>query len=152
MSDKLYFEELTLERVMDIHGKESPLGVIVSVGGQTSNNLAYSLSKRGVALFGTFGSDIDTAEDRAQIFRHPGPAWRSTSLLGIPSRHFREPRPLPKKSGFPVIIRPCYVLSGSAMKVARNANELSRYIGEATLLSRDYPVLISKFIEGATGG
>jgi carbamoyl-phosphate synthase large subunit len=148
MSDKLYFEELTLERVMDIIDKERPLGVIVSVGGQTSNNLAYPLSKRGVTLFGTFGSDIDSAEDRRKFsaildrFKISQPPWKSFSSL-----HGAET--FADKTGYPVIIRPSYVLSGSAMKVARNAVQLRRYIGVATKLSRDHPVLLSKFIEGA---
>ena len=148
MSDKLYFEELSLERVLDIIDKENPLGVIVSVGGQTSNNLAYPLAKRNVTLFGTFGSDIDTAEDRAKfsaiLDRHKiqQPPWSSfTSLKG--AEDFAE------RVGFPVIIRPSYVLSGSAMKVARNDDELKRYIMEASDISRDHPVMISKFIENA---
>jgi len=148
MSDKLYFEELSLERVLDILEKESPLGVVVSVGGQTSNNLAYPLAKRGVPLFGTFGSDIDSAEDRAKfsaiLDRHniQQPPWSSfISLDGAEA--FAE------KVGYPVIIRPSYVLSGSAMKVARNDVELKRYISDATSLSSDHPVMVSKFIEGA---
>ncbi|MBU4330931.1 MAG: carbamoyl-phosphate synthase (glutamine-hydrolyzing) large subunit [Acidobacteria bacterium] len=148
MSDKLYFEELTLERVLDIYEKENPLGVVVSVGGQTSNNLAYSLSKRNVALLGTFGSDVDTAEDRAKfsaiLDRHgiKQPPWSSFTTLD-------EGEAFAESVRYPVIIRPSYVLSGSAMKVARNKEELKRYITEATELSRDYPVMISKFITGA---
>lgn len=147
MSDKLYFEELTLERVMDICEKESPLGVVVSFGGQTSNNLAYSLSKRGIQLFGTFGRDIDSAEDRqkfSSILDNIGiaqPRWNSFSTIaGV--KKFTE------KTGFPVIIRPSYVLSGSAMKVANNEHDLMSYLGEAAKLSRDYPVVVSKFVRG----
>ena len=148
MSDKLYFEELTLERVMDIAEKEKPLGVVVSVGGQTSNNLAYSLSKRGITLFGTFGKDIDSAENRqkfSSLLDRLGiaqPEWDSfTTMEGV--------RNFVKKIGYPVIIRPSYVLSGSAMKVARNAGDLKNYLGEAVRLSRDYPVVVSKFINDA---
>jgi len=148
MSDKLYFEELSLERVLDIIEKETPLGVVVSVGGQTSNNLAYPLAKRGVTLFGTFGSDINSAEDRAKfsaiLDRHKikQPPWSSfISLEGAEA--------FARKVSYPVIIRPSYVLSGSAMKVARNDVELKRYISDATSLSKDHPVMVSKFIEGA---
>lgn len=148
MSDKLYFEELSLERVLDIIEKETPFGVVASVGGQTSNNLAYPLAKRGVILFGTFGSDVDSAEDRAKfsaiLDRHSidQPPWNSfISLEGAEA--------FAADVGFPVIIRPSYVLSGSAMKVARSGAELKLYIKEATSLSFDHPVMVSKFIEGA---
>ncbi|MBN2330614.1 MAG: carbamoyl-phosphate synthase (glutamine-hydrolyzing) large subunit [Candidatus Aenigmarchaeota archaeon] len=148
MSDKLYFEELSLERVLDITDKENPLGVVVSVGGQTSNNLAYSLSKRGIQLFGTFGRDIDSAEDRekfSSMLDRLGiaqPRWDSFSTMqGV--RNFA------RKMGYPVIIRPSYVLSGSAMKVAWSDDDLRNYMGEAVRLSRDYPVVVSKFIKGA---
>ncbi len=148
MSDKLYFEELTLERVLDIADKEKPLGVVVSVGGQTSNNLAYSLSKRGIQLFGTFGRDIDSAENRqkfSSMLDRLGiaqPRWDSFSTMQGVKRFVRE-------IGYPVIIRPSYVLSGSAMKVAWNDDDLGSYMGEAVKLSRDYPVVVSKFIKGA---
>ncbi len=148
MSDKLYFEELTLERIMDIVDKERPVGAVVSVGGQTSNNLAYPLSKRGVILFGTFGRDIDSAEDRdkfSSMLDRLGiaqPEWNSfTSMKGV--------KDFVGRIGYPVIIRPSYVLSGSAMKVARNEKELMDYIKGATQLSRDHPVVVSKFIKDA---
>ena len=148
MSDKLYFEELSLERVMDIVERERPLGVVVSVGGQTSNNLAYPLSKRGVQLFGTFGRDIDSAEDRqkfSSMLDRLGiaqPQWDSFSTMpGL--------RSFVRKIGYPVVIRPSYVLSGSAMKVARNEEDLKNYLGEAVKLSGDSPVVVSKFIDGA---
>ncbi len=148
MSDKLYFEELTLERIMDIVDKEKPLGAVVSVGGQTSNNLAYPLSKRGVILFGTFGRDIDSAEDRdkfSSMLDRLGiaqPEWDSFATM-------RGVREFAKRIGYPVIIRPSYVLSGSAMKVARNGKELEGYIKGATQLSRNHPVVVSKFITDA---
>lgn len=148
MSDKLYFEELTLERIMDIVDKERPVGAVVSVGGQTSNNLAYPLSKRGVILFGTFGRDIDSAEDRnkfSSMLDRLGiaqPEWNSfTSMKGV--------KDFVGRIGYPVIIRPSYVLSGSAMKVARNEKELMDYIKGATQLSKDHPVVVSKFITDA---
>jgi len=148
ISDKLYFEELTLERVLDVVEKEMPLGVVVSVGGQTSNNLAYSLSKRGVTLFGTFGKDIDSAEDRQKFslmldrLGIAQPQWNSfTTMQGVMN--------FVRKIGYPVIIRPSYVLSGSAMKVARSEEDLRSYLGEAVMLSRDYPVVVSKFISDA---
>jgi len=148
ISDKLYFEELTLERVLDIVEKEVPLGLVVSVGGQTSNNLAYSLSKRGITLFGTSGKDIDSAEDRqkfSSLLDRLGimqPRWSSFSTMP-------ELLEFTKEIGYPVIIRPSYVLSGSAMKVARNDGDLRSYLGEAALLSKDYPVVVSKFISDA---
>jgi carbamoyl-phosphate synthase large subunit len=148
MSDKLYFEELTLERVLDIIDKEKPLGVVVSVGGQTSNNLAYSLSKRGVKLLGTFGSDIDSAEDRRKFsfildkLEIAQPPWNSFATLQGASSFAEE-------VGYPVIVRPSYVLSGSAMKIARNKAELRKYLRKAAALSRDHPVVISKFIKNA---
>ncbi|MBI2675750.1 MAG: carbamoyl-phosphate synthase (glutamine-hydrolyzing) large subunit [Candidatus Aenigmarchaeota archaeon] len=148
MSDILYFEELTLERVLDIIEKERPFGVLLSAGGQTANNLAFSLAKRGVRLLGTSGKRIDMAEDRKKFsalldrVEIKQPAWKSlTSLEGIKS--FAE------SIGYPVIIRPSYVLSGTCMKVAGNEKELGGYIKHAAKVSRDYPVVVSKFIQDA---
>jgi carbamoyl-phosphate synthase large subunit len=147
-SDELYFEEISLERVLDIIEKENPLGVIVSVGGQTSNNLAYSLSKRGVNLFGTSGKDIDSAENRkkfSSLLDSLGivqPVWKSLTTLN-------EIKRFSEKIGYPVILRPSYVLSGSAMKVAWDGKELENYVKRVVKVSRDYPVVISKFVEGA---
>ncbi|MCZ2844994.1 MAG: carbamoyl-phosphate synthase (glutamine-hydrolyzing) large subunit [Candidatus Bathyarchaeota archaeon] len=148
MSDKLYFEEITLERVMDIIERENPIGTVVSVGGQTSNNLAIPLMKNGFNLIGTTATSIDMAEDRSKfssLLRRlgvPQPRWRMlTSIDG--TIKFAE------EAGYPVIIRPSYVLSGAAMRVARNKRELKEYIGLAAKISRDYPVVVSKFIENA---
>jgi len=148
MSDKLYFEEMTLERVLDIVDREAPNGVVVSVGGQTPNNLALALVRNGVRIVGTTAQSIDMAEDRSKfsaIISSLGikqPLWRSlTSLQDILSFSSRV--------GYPVIIRPSYVLSGASMRIAHNRRELVEYIEMATQVSKQYPVVVSKFIEGA---
>jgi len=148
MSDKLYFEEMTLERVMDIVDRETPNGVVVSVGGQTPNNLALALAKNGVRIVGTTARSIDMAEDRSKfssIISSLGikqPPWRSlTSLQDILSFSSRV--------GYPVIIRPSYVLSGASMRIAHNRRELVEYVEMATKVSKEHPVVVSKFIEGA---
>ncbi|MBI4173858.1 MAG: carbamoyl-phosphate synthase (glutamine-hydrolyzing) large subunit [Candidatus Aenigmarchaeota archaeon] len=148
MSDKLYFDELTLERVMDIIEMENPYAVVTSVGGQTSNNLAYSLDKRGVRLLGTSGKYIDMAEDRRKFsavldgLGIAQPKWKSLTT----SRDMKE---FAAGIGYPVIVRPSYVLSGSAMKVANNEAELADYVHGAVKVSRDYPVVVSKFMDSA---
>ncbi|HYB93243.1 MAG TPA: carbamoyl-phosphate synthase (glutamine-hydrolyzing) large subunit, partial [archaeon] len=148
MSDKLYFEEMTLERVLDIIDKERPMGVVVSVGGQTPNNLALPLSKRGVRLLGTSADSIDRAEDRSKFstlldrFGIPQPIWNSLTSM-------KAAKEFAGKIGYPVIIRPSYVLSGSAMRVARNEDELTDYISIAAKVSPEHPVVISKFMENA---
>ena len=115
MSDKLYFEELTIERVLDIVDREDPLGVVVSVGGQTPNNLALPLAKLGVRLLGTSGNSIDRAEDRSRFsalldrLEIPQPVWSRVTSLD-------EMRAFASKMGYPVLIRPSYVLSGAAMR------------------------------------
>ena len=148
MSDKLYFEEMTLERVMDIVDRESPNGVVVSVGGQTPNNLALALARNGVRIIGTTAQSIDMAEDRSKfsaVISSLGikqPPWRSlTSLQDILS--------FSNKVGYPVIIRPSYVLSGASMRIAHNRRELIEYVEMATKVSKEHPVVVSKFIEGA---
>ncbi len=148
MSDSLYFEELTLERVLDIIEKERPYGVLLSVGGQTANNLAFPLAKRGVRLLGTSGGKIDMAEDRKKfsaLLDRLGikqPAWESLTSIG-------DIKSFVETIGYPVIIRPSYVLSGTSMKVAGNEKELVEYIGHAAKVSRDYPMVVSKFISDA---
>ncbi len=148
MSDKLYFEELTLERVLDIVDAEKPIGVVVSVGGQTPNNLALSLAENGVRILGTRAENIDKAEDRSKFslcldrLGIPQPTWQSLTSI-------QETRDFAKKIGYPVIIRPSYVLSGAAMRVARNEDELVEYVKVAARVSKEYPVVVSKFIEGA---
>ncbi len=148
MSDKLYFEELTLERILDIYDKEQPLGVIASVGGQIPNNLALKLSKAGVKLLGTSGESIDQAEDRVKFsalldkLGIPQPEWRDLSTT-------RDLKKFASNVGYPVLIRPSYVLSGSAMRVAYTEDELEDYIKLAAKVSREHPAVISKFIENA---
>lgn len=148
MSDKLYFEELTLERILDIYEKENPLGVVASVGGQIPNNLALKLANHGVKLLGTSGQSIDCAEDRSKFSA-------LLDKLGISQSEWsklittEDARGFAEKIGYPVLVRPSYVLSGSAMRVAYTENELEDYIKLATRVSREHPVVISKFIENA---
>jgi carbamoyl-phosphate synthase large subunit len=148
MSDKLYFEELTLERILDIYDKECPIGVIASVGGQIPNNLALKLAEAGVAILGTSGESIDMAEDRTKFsalldtLGIPQPEWRDLSTTG-------DLKKFAAKVGYPVLIRPSYVLSGSAMRVAYTEDELVDYLKLAGNISRDHPAVISKFIENA---
>ncbi|MFQ5999748.1 MAG: carbamoyl-phosphate synthase (glutamine-hydrolyzing) large subunit, partial [Candidatus Bathyarchaeia archaeon] len=148
MSDKLYFEELTLERILDIYDKENPLGVVASVGGQIPNNLALKLANSGVKLLGTSGQSIDCAEDRSKFsalldkLGIPQPEWSGLTTT-------RDVKEFAEKIGYPVLIRPSYVLSGSAMRVAYAEDELENYLKLATKVSREHPVVISKFIEKA---
>jgi len=148
VSDKLYFEELTLERILDIYEKEKPLGIIVSVGGQIPNKLALDLAESGVKLLGTPSESIDYAEDRSKFSELldrlgiPQPEWSKLTTVED-AKNFAE------KIGYPVLIRPSYVLSGDAMRVARSEEELKDYLKLATKVSPNHPVVISKFIEGA---
>ena len=145
VSDKLYFEELTLERILDIYEKENPLGLIASVGGQIPNNLAMKLATSGVKLLGTSAEDIDVAEDRSKFsalldkLGIPQPSWSKLTSIGDAKRFAEE-------MGYPVIVRPSYVLSGSAMRVAYNETALENFLNLAAKVSRDHPVVISKFI------
>ena len=145
--DKLYFEELSLERVLDILDKERPRGVVVSVGGQTANNLVKGLSEHATIL-GTTPDSIDTAEDRSRFgqlldqLKIEQPKWDKL-------RSLEDARRFSKEIGYPVLIRPSYVLSGSAMNVAFNEAQLTGYIREAARVSRKNPVVISKFLTGA---
>lgn len=147
-SDKLYFEELTLETILEIYAKEEPLGVITSVGGQTPNNLALQLVNSGVTLLGTSAESIDLAEDRSKFsalldqLNIPQPEWCQLTVT-------RDVKESARRIGYPVLIRPSYVLSGSAMRVAYDENELEDYLTLATAVSREHPVVISKFMEGA---
>ncbi|WP_308267334.1 carbamoyl-phosphate synthase (glutamine-hydrolyzing) large subunit [Prevotella sp.] len=148
MCDRLYFDELTFERVMDIIDLETPHGVIVSTGGQIPNNLAMLLDEQHVPILGTKAQDIDNAEDRAkfsQMLTNNGinqPEWSAlTSMEDID--HFIE------RVGFPVLVRPSYVLSGAAMNVCSNEDELKRFLQLAANVSEDHPVVVSKFIEHA---
>lgn len=148
MCDRLYFDELTFERVMDIVDMEQPHGVIVSTGGQIPNNLAMYLDEQKVPILGTSAQDIDGAEDRAkfsQMLNEIGvnqPEWSAlTSMEDIDDFVGRV--------GFPVLVRPSYVLSGAAMNVCSNQEELERFLQLAANVSEDHPVVVSKFIEHA---
>ena len=148
MCDRLYFDELTFERVMDIIDMEQPHGVIVSTGGQIPNNLAMYLDEQHVPILGTQAIDIDGAEDRAkfsQMLNELGvnqPEWSAlTSMADIDK--FVE------RVGFPVLVRPSYVLSGAAMNVCSNKEELEKFLQLAANVSEDHPVVVSKFIEHA---
>ena len=148
MCDRLYFDELTFERVMDIIDFEAPYGVIVSTGGQIPNNLAVYLDEQKVKILGTQAKDIDGAEDRAkfsQMLNELGvnqPEWSAlTSMDDI--NQFVD------RVGFPVLVRPSYVLSGAAMNVCSNKDELERFLQLAANVSEDHPVVVSKFIEHA---
>ena len=148
MCDRLYFDELTFERVMDIIDLEAPQGVIVSTGGQIPNNLAIRLDEQHVPILGTTAKDIDNAEDRAKfssMLSRNGidqPAWSAlTSMEDI--NQFIE------TVGFPVLVRPSYVLSGAAMNVCSNQEELEKFLKLAANVSEDHPVVVSQFIEHA---
>lgn len=144
--DRLYFDELTFERVLDIIEKENPHGVIVSTGGQIPNNLALRLDSQGVHILGTSAASIDNAEDRdkfSAMLDRIGvdqPEWRAlTSMKDIAA--FID------KVGFPVLVRPSYVLSGAAMNVCSNNDELNRFLKLAANVSKKHPVVVSRFIE-----
>ncbi|MBI2453117.1 carbamoyl-phosphate synthase (glutamine-hydrolyzing) large subunit [Candidatus Peregrinibacteria bacterium] len=146
--DKLYFDELSVERVLDIYEKEKPKGVIISTGGQIPNNLALKLHDAGVKILGTSASDIDRAENRHKfsamldILKVDQPLWRE---FAKPSDAFKFAREV----GYPVLVRPSYVLSGAAMSVAHNEEVLNTYLAKAARISKEAPVVISKFETGA---
>ncbi|MEM0492566.1 MAG: carbamoyl-phosphate synthase (glutamine-hydrolyzing) large subunit [Candidatus Thermoplasmatota archaeon] len=146
--DKLYFEELTYERIMDIYEKEKPDGVIVSMGGQTPNNLALPLHNSSIKILGTSPLDIDKAEDRHKFsqlldkINVDQPEWKELTSVDEAER-FAD------KVGYPVIIRPSYVLSGAAMSIALSNEELKDYLKRASDVSKEHPVVISKFITDA---
>ncbi len=146
--DRLYFEELTFERVMDILDLEDPLGVIVSTGGQIPNNLAMRLFGQGVKVLGTSPLSIDKAENRHKFsaildkLDIDQPRW-------IESTTVKDVYEFAKEVGFPVIVRPSYVLSGAAMNIVSNRSELDHFLQMAAGVSKQYPVVVSKFIEDA---
>ena len=148
LCDCLYFDELTFERVMDIVELEQPHGVIVSTGGQIPNNLAIHLDEQQVPILGTQASDIDRAEDRAKfstMLNSLGvnqPEWSALSSM-------EDIKQFVERVGFPVLVRPSYVLSGAAMNVCSNEDELHRFLQLAVNVSEDHPVVVSKFIEHA---
>lgn len=146
--DRLYFDELTFERVLDILELENPYGVIVSTGGQIPNNLALRLDAQGVSILGTSAESIDRAEDRDKFSAMldtigvDQPEWRAlTSLEDIQA--------FVQEVGFPVLVRPSYVLSGAAMNVCSNNEELERFLALAANVSKQHPVVVSRFIEHA---
>jgi len=148
ISDRLYFENVSLESVADIQEFERAEGVVVSFGGQVSNNLVRGLYDLDIPIYGTQPADIDRAEDRSKfsaLLDGLGilqPEWNTFS-------NKRSAESFADKVGYPVLVRPSYVLSGSAMRVCENAEELHRFVEQATLLNREHPVTISKFIQGA---
>lgn len=148
MSDRLYFENLSFETVADIYEFENAHSLIVSVGGQRPNNLAKKLSKAGFGLLGTRAADIDRAEDRNKFsalldkLEILQPEWQSFTSLA-------DAEKFASKAGYPVLVRPSYVLSGSAMSVCYNQEQLKTFVSKAAVLSPEHPVTISKFVENA---
>ena len=148
MCDRLYFDELTFERVLDIIEMENPHGVVVSTGGQIPNNLAMWLDAENVPILGTSAKDIDNAEDRAKfsaMLTKRGinqPEWSALTSMEDIGRFV-------DRVGFPVLVRPSYVLSGAAMNVCSNEDELKKFLQLAANVSVDHPVVVSKFIEHA---
>lgn len=148
MCDRLYFDELTFERVMDILELENPHGVIVSTGGQIPNNLALRLDAQGINILGTSAKSIDNAEDREKFSAMldrigvDQPRWRELTSMNDINEFVEE-------VGFPVLVRPSYVLSGAAMNVCSNQEELERFLKLAANVSKKHPVVVSQFIEHA---
>lgn len=146
MCDRLYFDELTLERVLDVIDLEEPKGTIVSVGGQIPNNLAMKLYRQGVPVLGTSPVNIDRAENRDKFsamldkLEIDQPAWRALTS-------FDDIKEFVDEVGFPVLVRPSYVLSGAAMNVCYDNEELDRFLKMATEVSKDYPVVVSQFMQ-----
>ena len=142
---RLYFEELTHERILDITEFEKTKGIVTSVGGQTANNLTPKLAKSGIHLLGTSAEDVDRAENRSKFssildeLHIKQPPWQEFSKIA-------EAKNFAQEVGYPVIVRPSYVLSGAAMKVVWSQEELKQYVSEATIVSPDHPVVISKFM------
>jgi carbamoyl-phosphate synthase large subunit len=148
ISDRLYFEELTFERVLDLYEREKACGIVTCVGGQTANNLIPKLSKAKVNILGTKSEDVDRAEDRVKFGRLldtlniKQPAWKRFSDV-------TEAKKFAERVGYPVLVRPSYVLSGAAMKVVWAESQFERFLTTATSISPEYPVVISKFIQEA---
>lgn len=148
ISDRLYFEELTFERIADIYEFENPHGIIISVGGQTPNNRAKSLKAHGFNVLGTDPINIDRAEDRSKFSKLldklniSQPAWEKVSTL-------KQAIIFCSRVSYPVLIRPSFVLSGTLMRICHNQDDLTHLIKETANVSKDYPLTISKFIEDA---
>ena len=146
MCDRLYFDELSLERVLDVIDLEMPRGVIVSVGGQIPNNLAMKLYRQGVPVLGTSPVDIDRAENRDKFSAMldklgiDQPAWRALTS-------FEDIKDFVAQVGYPVLVRPSYVLSGAAMNVCYDDEELHRFLNMATEVSKEFPVVVSQFMQ-----
>jgi carbamoyl-phosphate synthase large subunit len=149
ISDRLYFEEITLERVLDIYEKEKSDGIITCVGGQTANNLTQNLAKNGAKIIGTSSYDVDRAEDREKFSKLldslniAQPPWKKFSNLN-------EAKMFCESVQYPVLVRPSYVLSGAAMKVVWDDKQLEKFIENATVVSPDHPIVISKFFQDAS--
>jgi carbamoyl-phosphate synthase large subunit len=143
--DKLYFDELTFEKVWDIYEKENPLGIIISMGGQIPNNLALKFHRVGVKILGTHPANIDNAEDRhkfSQLLDRldiDQPIWEELTSL-------EEAEKFANRVGYPVMIRSSYILSGAAMSIALNKRELKKFLKKASNISTEHPVVVSKFI------
>jgi len=143
--DKLYFEELSFERILDIYDKEMPKGVIISMGGQIPNNLAMKLHNVDIPILGTSPDDIDNAENRNKFskildnLKVNQPDWKELTSLS-------KAKEFAKRVGYPVLIRPSYVLSGAAMSIVINDKHLEKFLKKAAEISREHPVVISKFI------
>ncbi|KAK1216897.1 Carbamoyl-phosphate synthase [Marasmius sp. AFHP31] len=147
-ADRLYFENISLETILDIYDTERARGVILSMGGQTPNNIALPLYRQNVNIYGTSPEMIDTAENRFKFSRLldaigvDQPQWKEMTSI-------EEAYAFCEKVGYPVLVRPSYVLSGAAMNVVSTADDLSNYLTQATAVSRDHPVVITKYIEQA---
>ncbi|KAJ7579732.1 hypothetical protein C8J56DRAFT_1104613 [Mycena floridula] len=147
-ADRLYFENISLETILDIYDTERSRGVILSMGGQTPNNIALPLYRQNVKIYGTSPEMIDTAENRYKFSRMldeigvDQPLWKELTS-------FEEAYAFCEKVGYPVLVRPSYVLSGAAMNVVSTGDDLSNYLTQATAVSRDHPVVITKYIEQA---
>ncbi|GAA6005743.1 hypothetical protein JCM10207_005319 [Rhodosporidiobolus poonsookiae] len=147
-ADRLYFEVISLETILDIYEAETSSGVVVSMGGQTSNNIALPLHRQGVKILGTSPENIDMAENRYKFSRMldklgvDQPLWKELSTMDA-AHEFCN------KVGYPVLVRPSYVLSGAAMNVVYSGDDLDAYLNQAAAVSRDYPVVVTKYIEEA---
>ncbi|CAN6673918.1 multifunctional protein Ura2p [Trichomonascus vanleenenianus] len=147
-ADRLYFEVINIERILDIYELETSSGVVISMGGQTSNNIALTLHRQNVNILGTSPEMIDSAENRYKFSRMldrigvDQPAWKELTS-------FEEAEEFAEKVSYPVLVRPSYVLSGAAMNTVYSRDDLASYLNQAVEVSRDYPVVITKYIENA---
>lgn len=147
-ADRLYFDNISLETILDIYDLENSSGIVLSMGGQTPNNIALALYRQNVHVYGTSPEMIDTAENRYNFSRLldkigvDQPLWKELT-------DFAEAKAFCQQVGYPVLVRPSYVLSGAAMNVVSTEDDLSNYLNQATAVSRDHPVVISKYIEEA---